>query len=97
GSVGLVLAARHPEIAAVVAECPFASGRRAIEDSIERWSHLPRAPFAALACWTGRALTGCDPCALDVAAAAESLHARPLFLIHATRDDRFAPAQARDL
>src|SRR5262245_63038203 len=41
-SVGLVLAARHPEIAAVVADCPFASGRRALEDSIERWAHLPK-------------------------------------------------------
>src|SRR5206468_7023889 len=97
GSVGLVLAARHPEIAAVVADCAFVTGRRAIEDSIERWAHLPHAPLAALTCWAGRALTGCDPCALDVAAAAESLRARPLLLIHATRDDRFAPAQARDL
>jgi dipeptidyl aminopeptidase/acylaminoacyl peptidase len=95
-SVGLVLAARHPEIAAVVADCPFATGRRAVEDSMERWAHLPRA-LAALACRVGRAWTGCDPCAFNVLAAAESLGARPLFLIHAARDDRFSPEQARDL
>lgn len=96
GSVGLVLAARHPEIAAVVADCPFASGRRAVEDSMERWMHLPKA-LAGLVCGIGRACTGCDPCALDVTAAAESLRTRPLFLVHATRDDRFSTEQARDL
>ena len=95
GSVGLVLAARHPEIVAVVADCPFASGRRAIEDSIERWAHLPRA-LAPLACWAGQ-VSGHDPCALDVVAAAESLRSRPLFLVHATRDDRLSTEQARDL
>ena len=95
GSVGLVLAARHPEIVAVVADCPFASGRRAIEDSIERWAHLPRA-LAPLACWAGQ-VSGRDPCALNVVAAAESLRSRPLFLVHATRDDRLSTEQARDL
>lgn len=96
GSVALVLAARHAEVAAVVADCPFATGRRAIEDSIERWAHLPRA-LAGLACGAGRVLAGCDPCALDVVAAADSLRTRPLFLIHAARDDRFSTEQARDL
>jgi dipeptidyl aminopeptidase/acylaminoacyl peptidase len=96
-SVGLVLAARHPEIAAVVADCPFATGRRALEDSIERWAHLPGRALGGLACWFGRVATGCDPCRLDVVAAAESLRARPLFLVHAARDDRFAPSQALDL
>jgi pimeloyl-ACP methyl ester carboxylesterase len=95
-SVALVLAARHPEIATVVADCPFASGRRAIEDSMERWAHVPRA-LAPLACGLGRLVTGCDPCALDVTAAAESLRTRPLFFVHAMRDDRFGPTQARAL
>lgn len=95
-SVGLVLAARHPEIAAVVADCPFATARRGVEDSIERWARLPRG-FAGLACWSGRSWTGCDPCALNVMAAAESLRGRPLFFVHARRDDRFSTGQARDL
>jgi uncharacterized protein len=95
-SVALVLAARHPEIVAVVADCPFASARRALEDAIERWFHLPHA-LAGPACRAGELLTGCDPCALDVVAAAESLRSRPLFLIHAARDDRFSTEQARDL
>lgn len=95
-SVALVLAARHPEIVAVVADCPFASAKRALEDAIERWFHLPHA-FAVPACRVGEMLTGCDPCALNVVAAAESLRSRPLFLIHAARDDRFSTEQARDL
>jgi uncharacterized protein len=96
GSMALVLAARHPEVAAVVADCPFASGRRAIEDSMERWAHLPRA-LTGTVCWVGRTFAGCDPCALDVTQAAESLRTRPLFLIHATRDNRFSTDQARDI
>jgi dipeptidyl aminopeptidase/acylaminoacyl peptidase len=97
GSVALWLAARHPEIAAVVADCPFATGARAIEDATERWAHVPRWPAAALARAGGRVLTGYDPGALDAIAAAESLRSRPLLFIHALRDDRFAPEQARDL
>jgi pimeloyl-ACP methyl ester carboxylesterase len=94
GSVALVLAARHPEIAAVVADCPFATGRRALEDGAERKLHLPQWPTASLARWLGRMATGADPGALDVIAAAESLRARPPFLVSAERDDRFSPGQA---
>lgn len=95
-SVALVLAARHDEITAVVADCPFATARRAVVESFRRRARLP-AVFADLACWGGRMASGCDPCALDIVAAAESLRARPLFFVHAARDDRFSIDQARDL
>jgi pimeloyl-ACP methyl ester carboxylesterase len=94
GSVALVLAARHPEVAAVVADCPFASGEWAMEDAAMIKLHLPKWPTALLGRGLGEALTGTDPWGLHVAAAAESLRGRPLFLIHAQGDDRFSTEQA---
>lgn len=95
GSVALVLAARRPEVRAVVADCPFASGRRALEDTVEWWTKLPGAPVAAAVAAVARAVTGVDPGALDVVAAADSLGGVPLYLIHAAGDDRMRPGQAR--
>lgn len=93
-SVALVLAARHPEVAAVVADCPFASGEWAMEDAAMIKLHLPKWPTALLGRGLGEALTGTDPWGLHVVAAAESLRGRPLFLIHAQGDDRFSTEQA---
>jgi len=93
-SVALVLAARHPEVAAVVADCPFASGEWAMEDAATIKLHLPKWPTAVLGRGLAEALTGTDPWGLHVAAAAESLSGRPVFLIHAQGDDRFSTAQA---
>jgi pimeloyl-ACP methyl ester carboxylesterase len=92
-SVALVLAARHPEVAAVVADCPFASGEWAMEDAAMIKLHLPKWPTAVLGRGLGRLLTGADPWALHVVAAAESLQGRPVFLIHAQGDDRFSTEQ----
>lgn len=97
GSVALVTAARARGVAAVIADCPFASGRRALEDTFEYWLRIPGAAPAAIAAMVGRGLTGRDPGALDAVAAAESLEATPLFLIHAEKDDRMRTRQAEDL
>ena len=97
GSVALALAAERPEIRAVVADCPFESGTRALEDSFERWAHVPRWPAAPIAAAMAEAITGHDPRALDVGSAAASLRDRPLFLIACENDDRLSSIQARDL
>jgi hypothetical protein len=97
GSVALVTAARHREVAAVIADCPFASGRRALEDTFAWWTKLPGGPTAALARGVARAAVGIDPGALDVTAAAESLRGTPLLLIHSRDDDRMRPEQVEDL
>jgi pimeloyl-ACP methyl ester carboxylesterase len=97
GSVALVLAARHHEVVAVVADCPFASGTRALEDTFAWWTKLPGPPIAAVARGLARALTGRDPGALDVVAAADSLRGTPLLLIHSEGDDRMRPAQVEDV
>jgi dipeptidyl aminopeptidase/acylaminoacyl peptidase len=97
GSVALATAARSGGVAAVIADCPFATGRRALEDTFNYWLRVPGGPVAELASTVGRGVTGRDPGALDAVAAAESLRTTPLFLIHARDDDRMRAQQAEDL
>lgn len=96
-SVGLVLAGRRSEVAAVVADCPFASASLAIEETCERWLHVPRWPLAGILREAGREVSGFDPGELDVRPAAVALRNRPVFFIVSTDDDRFSPEQGRGL
>ena len=97
GSVALVAASERRAVRAVCVDCAFANGRRALEDASRRRVHLPPWPTAPLARAVGRTFTRRDPYALDAEAAARSLAGRPLFFIAAEDDDRFSPAQSRDL
>lgn len=96
-SVALLLAAERDDIAAVVADCPFATSDRAIADTFARKLRLPRWPAVPFTRWVGVRATGFDPGALDVEEAMPQLADRPLFFVHTARDDRMAPQQARDL
>jgi len=97
GSVALLLAARNPDLAAVVVDGAFSNATRALEDSCERWAGLPGKPTAAFLRWVGRRLTGHDPGSVDVAAAAALLADRPVMVIHSSEDDRLSPAHATAL
>jgi dienelactone hydrolase len=96
-SVALAVAADRGEVRAVIADSPFESGTRALEDAFERWAHVPRWPAAPIAAALAEGLTGHDPRELDVAAAVRRLTGRPLFFVACERDDRLSVAQTRDL
>ncbi len=89
GAVALLVAAENPEVRAVVADGAFAHATLALEDSSQRWARLPRRS-AHLARALSRVVTGRDMGEVDVEAAAARLADRPLFLIHAMRDNRFS-------
>ncbi len=97
GSVALVLASERPQVRAVLADCPFASGRRALEDTFNHWTGLPGAPIATAASAFGALATGHDPARLDVVGAAAKLAGRPLLLVQSARDDRMRLEQVRDI
>jgi pimeloyl-ACP methyl ester carboxylesterase len=97
GSIALLLAARNPDIAAVVVDGAFAHATQALEDSCQRWAGLPGRPTAAFLRWVGKRLTGHDPGRVDVAAAAATLAGRPVMVIHSSEDDRLSPAHATAL
>lgn len=96
-SVALIVAAANPDVKAVLADCPFASGERVLHDSFERWAHLPPSPAPDVVGDFARAMTGFDPADVDVVSAAEKLRETPIFFVHVGRDDRIGPEQARDL
>lgn len=97
GSVALVAAAEHPEVVAVVADCPFSDGRLAVEDGLAQVYHLPRWPFTDVAIALGRVLTGHDPSALEPAKALTALGERPVLLIQGAVEDRFSQRQVKRL
>jgi pimeloyl-ACP methyl ester carboxylesterase len=97
GSVALAVAADRPEVKAVIVDCPFESGTRALEDAFERWAHVPRWPATPIAGALAEGLTGHDPRGLDVLAAARRLNGRPVFFIACERDDRLSVGQTRNL
>lgn len=94
-SVALVVAADRPGVRVVVADCPFANGRLAIEDGCVCEGHVPAVPFAAITRAIGRIVTGRDPAALDVVDAVARYGDRPLFLVQAGVEDRFRIPQTR--
>jgi dipeptidyl aminopeptidase/acylaminoacyl peptidase len=96
GSVALLVAAANPEVRAVVTDGAFAHATLALEDSSQRWARLPRRT-AHLARALGRVIIGRDLGEVDVEAAAARLTERPLFLIHALRDDRLSSENAHRL
>ena len=97
GTIALMVAAEDPTIAAVIVDCPFATGKSAVEDMLGRFLRLPRRPSAAAARALGRWATGRDPYDVDAQAAATQLRDRPILFIHSTADERLAPAHTEEL
>lgn len=92
-ATAITLAAKRPDIAAVVADCPFADADAAITDGYERVLHIPAAPFSTMTRQFGKIATGHDPGTLDVTSSLRSLNDRPVLVIQTRRGDRFSASQ----
>ena len=90
GATALALAAQRPDVAAVVADCPFSDGYSAIQDGFACELHLPAQPLAWIARQLAHLVTGHDPGALDVTGALRALSGRPVLLIQTRLGDRFS-------
>jgi hypothetical protein len=97
GATVLATAAAHPEVAAVVADCPFATGAMAVRDGFACRLGLPAWPLTDVALLLGRLATGHDLGAFDVRAALRELGTHPVLLIQTSRGDRFARDEVREL
>jgi pimeloyl-ACP methyl ester carboxylesterase len=95
GSVALATAVAHTEVAAVAADCPFATGRLAVRDGFERVVRLPGWPLTPIALALCRVLTGKDAAALDATSALGALDRRPVLLMQTSQGDRFSPEEVR--
>jgi fermentation-respiration switch protein FrsA (DUF1100 family) len=92
-TVALLLASANPDVAATIVDCPFASGRQAVEDMMGLYLRLPRWPTAPLVRQLGRIVTGCDPFEANALAAAARLRERNILFIHSERDLRVSMRQ----
>ena len=97
GSVAIALAAERPEVVAVAADSPFATGAQAIADACRFEAHVPAWPTAPLARALGRLVTGHDPGAFDATAALRAYGDRPLLLIQSGAQDRLGLGEVGDL
>ncbi len=97
GSVALLLAADHPDLEPVIADCPFATGGEAVDDMLVRFLRLPRWPFAPMARRIAMLASGRDPCATDAVQAAARLRDRRVLFIHSADDERVALRQSERL
>jgi fermentation-respiration switch protein FrsA (DUF1100 family) len=92
----MTLAAEDDGVAAVVSDSGFASATRALEDYFRVFMRLPAWPVPVVR-RLARAVTGCDPGALDVLVTAPALNRRPILFIHGLSDNRISPDQTRAL
>ncbi len=95
GSVALALAAERPDVAAVVADCPFASADAAIEDGFRYVVRVPPFPLTDLSRQVGRVVTGHDPGAFDATESLRALNARPVLVVQTRMEDRFSREQVQ--
>ncbi len=93
GVAALALAVERRDVAAVVADCPFASGDEAIADGLRLVMHVPAFPFAPLARQVGRLVTGHDPGAFDATQSLRALNGRPVLVIQTRVEDRLSLKQ----
>ncbi len=87
-SVAVVGAARHPEILAVVAESPFARTRKTVSLFAKKFYGIPEFPFMYLALFITRLRLGISLWHFSPLDEIGKISPRPLFLIHAERDQR---------
>lgn len=100
GATAIALASERPDVAAVIADCPFATADAAIADGFElvlKLPAVPSAPLTALARHFGRLTTGVDPGTLDVTHKLKTLAGRPVLVIQTARGDRFAAKQVTQI
>ena len=97
GATALALAAQRPDVAAIVADCPFSDAYSAIQDGFACELHLPAQPLGWIARQAGRLVTGHDPGALDVTGALRAMSGRPVLLIQTRLGDRFSAKQVERL
>ncbi len=85
-SVALLAGERDPQIAAVVADSPFAALTPYLEHNLPVWTGLPAVPFNWLLLHVAAPLLGIAPNTVDPLAGVKSLGHRPVLLIAGKAD-----------
>jgi dipeptidyl aminopeptidase/acylaminoacyl peptidase len=85
-SVAIIVGAREQEVAAVIADSPFADLKSFLNESMSPWTKLPSFPFNQTVLMTVQSLTGLNAETVSPIREIKSLNGRPLLLIHGEAD-----------
>lgn len=90
-SVAIMAAAQAPEVQAVVADSPFESAERAVEEGFTRVVGLPAFPFAPVTLEIIQWRLGISPRNVVPRENVADISPRPLLIIHGTADTEVSP------
>jgi pimeloyl-ACP methyl ester carboxylesterase len=96
-SVAIMAAAMTPDIKAVVADSPFQSAARGIEEGFTRVTGLPRFPFSPIVLRFIQWRLGISPDDIVPLDQIAAISPRPLLLIHGTADTDVSPGNSEVL
>jgi uncharacterized protein len=96
-AAAILAAAQAPEIKAVIADSPFESAERAIEEGFTRVVGLPAFPFAPVTLKIIELRVGVSPTQVVPRERVAAISPRPLLLIHGTADTQVTPVNSEIL
>jgi dienelactone hydrolase len=94
GSVAIMAAAQEPQIRAVIADSPFESANRAIEEGFTRVVGLPAFPFASITLQFIKLRLGVSPDDIVPKDDIASISPRPILIIYSDADSQVSPANS---
>ena len=86
GSIGLVAAARFPEIQAVVSDSAYLDFSKAIARAIRMSYYIPRFPLGQIVIWATQLRLRSRLCSLSPGNIIGAVSPRPIMIIHGTHD-----------
>ncbi|MBI4397304.1 MAG: alpha/beta hydrolase [Elusimicrobia bacterium] len=97
GANALSVAAKHPEIEAVVAESPFSSFNGVVIRFARLFHHVPRFPLVDITLLFTKIRLGMNPEVHSPIHHIDKISPRPIFLIQGDRDARMPPSEGERL
>lgn len=97
GSIGILAAARAPQIRAVVSDCAYADLGKAIARAVWMSYHIPRIPLGQMVVWATRIRLGCPLRSLSPAEQIGRVSPRGTLIIHGSEDKSVPPESAQVL
>lgn len=94
GSTALLAAASCPDLAAVVADSPFAALDEVLDHNFEHYYRLPRFPFRGFSQRVSERLTGCRAVDVRPVDAVRAISPRPLLIIRGLLDRQVPPSHS---
>jgi len=97
GAIGILAAARAPQIKAVVSDCAYAHLGKAIARAVWMSYHIPRIPLGQMVVWATRVRLGCSLRSLSPVERIGKISPRSVLIVHGSEDKSVPPESAQIL